>query len=167
MISQISNTSLFNLCWMCVKQESSLHVWPDCFYISRRGSVFLIFSSFFSSLSSSYYYFSVLPLYTLHSLHILFLVSSFSLRQVRVLTGPRGIFRQLCDRGGSGGLRDGAAASAGFAALLHPHGAGSLCCRKEICQTGLQVHCLSWEHDTWYCANVVFGMLHCLRPSGA
>lgn len=45
MLSQISNTSLFKLCWMCVKQESSLHVWLDRFYISRRGSVFLIFLS--------------------------------------------------------------------------------------------------------------------------
>lgn len=151
---------------MCVKQESSLHVWLDCFYISRRGSIFLIFLS-------SVFFLPELKLLFLSaaSLHPSFPVCSFScpfsLCQVRVLTGPRGIFRQLRDRGSSGGLRDGAAASAGIAALLHPHGAGSLCCRKEICQTGLQLHCLSWVHDTWYCANIVFGMLHCLRPSRA
>lgn len=56
---------------------------------------------------------------------------------MRLLAGPGSLFRQLRDRGRPGGLRDGAAASAGSAALLHPHGARPLGCGEKIRQTGL------------------------------
>lgn len=57
--------------------------------------------------------------------------------QVRLLARPGSLFRQLRDRRRPGGLRDGAAASAGSAALLRPHGARPLGCREKIRQTGL------------------------------
>lgn len=60
-----------------------------------------------------------------------------SMLQVCVFTRSRGIFCQLCDRGSLSGLWDGVVAVARVAALHHSFDAGSFCCRKKICQTGL------------------------------
>lgn len=56
--------------------------------------------------------------------------------QVHFPPRPGGVLRQLRDRGGPAGLRDGAAPPAGVTALHHSHDARSLRRREEVRQTG-------------------------------
>lgn len=112
---------------MCIKENTSSH--------TRRRKQW---TGFFSNVSLP----SMVPLYNPRC----FYVSFPSWHQVCVLTQPRSFFCQLCDRSGPGGLWDGDAAVAGVTAVRHSDGTCSLCCWKEICQTG------------WIFALVIWGM---------